>query len=387
MVKIEEIKILFTDNKEIYCPGDDVTGTVSFHVVKPTKVYEIAVVMYGWCETRWTVGSGDDEKVYKGKEEYCLERISLWGDGRQETNVAEGIYQKPFRFRLPSECPSSFKSKRGNVLYIVQFLCNFPGLLSSDKRSGKEIQVQDPMDVTETAELQQGQLQIKDEHTEKDCFFGGRTTFQVDLTLDKSTYAPGDVIHVNGQVFNGCNTHSEFSLVLIQQVTYFGRRKGIFTSGNVKSKDKRIVVSSWKAPKLLAQERKRLQNEATILIPSNTPSSIGLRNCTLIDLEYHLDVQIVGVRGLCPPILKLKRLPVVISNGRCSGNAGVNADIGVSLSTVEVNLPALPHLTTAEAPPPSYDEVVVSRDFQTTAPTVANNSQYYDWSQKAFTYS
>ena len=50
-------------------------------------------------------------------------------------------------------------------------------------------------------------------------------------------------------------------------------------------------------------------------------------------------MQIVGVRGLCPPILKLKRLPVVISNGRGSGNAGVNADIGVSLSTGKCNIP------------------------------------------------
>ncbi|CAK8673681.1 unnamed protein product [Clavelina lepadiformis] len=277
----------------MYNPGDDVTGTISLHAEKEVKMKEVTVLLAGWCETRWVSDSGGDQKVYKAKEEYCSDKLTLWGGKDQEVGIAIGTHQKEFRFQLPTNCPSSYESKNGHVYYMVQVLCKIQGILN-DQWESKRFRVYDKVDLSanrDYAELLLRPLHVDEEQENESCLCLGKATLQADLTFDKSAYAPGDCIYLNGHIFNGCDKALECTFTLKQGATCFGRTSDLISVSELKSKEKSVGLSSWQPPKLTPRETREFKNEEIFTIAENTQAS-GLRNCNLIELEYYIEVSI-----------------------------------------------------------------------------------------------
>ncbi|KAF5296324.1 hypothetical protein FQA39_LY12541 [Lamprigera yunnana] len=100
-------------DKDIYHPGDVVSGRVECTFPSECKINAIRVVFRGrakvyWKEGRYTVYQ--DDKVYFQKESELLE---------SETIFNPGIYNYTFTFALPETLPSSMEETHGNVRYKV----------------------------------------------------------------------------------------------------------------------------------------------------------------------------------------------------------------------------------------------------------------------------
>nr|CAB3223212.1 arrestin domain-containing protein 3-like [Phallusia mammillata] len=406
MGRISNIVIAIANGRDTFQPGKFVEGNVLIKITKAVKICKIIIRMVGKCKTKWKTGSGDNEKSYKGKELYCNLDTVLWGSDQQETQMAAGDFSKPFRFRLPRDCPSTFSTKHGDVWYVLEVVCTFPGIMSVDQEHTLPIRVYDNVNLSadpQTAELVCRPLQIKDEQKEDSCCCSD-VSVTTDVTLDKSAYAPGDTIILNGYIENGCSSPMPYTIVLKQQVICYGTRSDFsFTSsGNLKSKEKTEEVVSWKGQKIPTRSRKVFQNEETMKIPDIVASD--LRNCRLITVGYYLKIKGIMPGSCCDLTFELKKVPIVI--GGRPRFQGPNSSVPPtappldlpSYNTLEPSAPTPGDIVEVkindtEPPPPSYEDSVGNVAYtapsqqEITRDNVPSQTTYYDWSQSAFTYN
>nr|XP_026690174.1 uncharacterized protein LOC100182640 [Ciona intestinalis] len=193
-----------------------------------------------------------------------------------------------------------------------------------------------------------------------------------------------------------------YTMKLKQNVTCFGKRSDFSwtSSGNTKQKEKEFTVAKWKSEPISSNQRRTLRNEATLTIPDVVAT--GLKYCNIIDVTYTLQVYVFIC--LCGATMNLQPMTVTIGSKMSdeteqtqiqaqptapqyefsaylppttSVPASQPSDIvGVSLGPGKVNY---------EPPPPSYGEAMAKDTYNPSAPPAP--TQYYDWSQSAFTYN
>ncbi|XP_078484314.1 arrestin domain-containing protein 3 [Ciona intestinalis] len=412
-----KVAITFTNDKNKYKTGDVVSGNASIEVLEnPTKVLWLKVQMIGFCKVKWTKGSGDDEKTYKGREEYFVKDSFIWGgESQPETSISTGNHLKPFSFTIPHNCPSSFMSRYGDIFYGVQVVYLKPGLLSTEEITALPFMLQNPVDLTSEPRaahffimfatiLQSFFDRYKVQGEQEDsCCCCSKSSAKFDLTTDKAGYVPGDKVIFNGFIDNGSAEPMKYTMILIQNVTCFGKRSdfSLTSSGNTKQKEKEFSVAKWKSEPIPSNQRKTLRNEATLTIPDVVAT--GLYYCNIIDVAYTLQVRCT-LPGLCGASMDLQPMTVTIGSKisdeteqtyiqaqptapqyefsaylrpTTSVPASQPSDIvGVTLEPAKVNY---------EPPPPSYGEVMSKDKSNPSGPPAP--TQYYDWSQSAFTYN
>uniref|UniRef100_A0A3Q2ZQI4 Arrestin C-terminal-like domain-containing protein n=1 Tax=Kryptolebias marmoratus TaxID=37003 RepID=A0A3Q2ZQI4_KRYMA len=135
-LSIFEAKIRYIKANGPFSEGDAITGTVSFHLTKETKVKSASVKAKGDAHVHWTEGSGDDETSYTAHRRYfkdkqffvaenangvtCLCTELVYGNTLIGV-LPKGSHHFKFSLKIPSESmPSSFKGAHGHIVYMLE---------------------------------------------------------------------------------------------------------------------------------------------------------------------------------------------------------------------------------------------------------------------------
>ncbi|XP_006810686.1 arrestin domain-containing protein 1-like, partial [Neolamprologus brichardi] len=93
MGKLQEFTIAFEKNKDVYSPGESISGTVAVKLDQPLQCKAIKVNCNGFCgitnkvyDTAWTM-----------EEQYFNSTISVADKG----TLKEGMHTFPFKFLIP----------------------------------------------------------------------------------------------------------------------------------------------------------------------------------------------------------------------------------------------------------------------------------------------
>ena len=292
---VKEFRIALNQpSQQVFFPGSEVSGTLSF-VVQELKSYNyVAVALHGGACVHWTEtqGTGDNsrEESYTAQQNYVKFEILLWTNQQvPDGKLQPGEYSYPFQFFLPPRLPPSFKGSVGSIKYYVE------GKIGAGVfRFDHQIQVEIP--VVEIVNVGLPQLQVPvQQQTEKKVLFSGQVTMSASLL--RSGYCIGDSISLSATIQNGTRREVKVRAEVHQRVTYHARGRRNYGG--------RGIVAS------VISESMRPQNTSTchleIKVPLLEPTLIS---CSIITVKYLLIVAAV----IPWAINLLAEFPITIGN-------------------------------------------------------------------------
>ncbi|KAI4793446.1 hypothetical protein KUCAC02_032722, partial [Chaenocephalus aceratus] len=93
MGKLQEFNITFDKNKDVYSPGESISGTVSIKVGQLLQCKAIKVNCNGFCG----ITSKENDTAWTLEEQYFNSTISVADKG----TLKQGEHTFPFKFLIP----------------------------------------------------------------------------------------------------------------------------------------------------------------------------------------------------------------------------------------------------------------------------------------------
>ncbi|KAJ4941430.1 hypothetical protein JOQ06_011309 [Pogonophryne albipinna] len=118
MGKLQEFNITFDKNKDVYSPGESISGTVSIKVGQLLQCKAIKVNCNGFCG----ITSKENDTAWTLEEQYFNSTISVADKG----TLKQGEHTFPFKFLIPESAPTSFEGNYGRIIYRVRAFINTP---------------------------------------------------------------------------------------------------------------------------------------------------------------------------------------------------------------------------------------------------------------------
>ena len=111
--------VLNSPPREVYFPGSEVSGILSFELDGPETYKNIQVSLIGEARVSWSESSGSGQnqvnRTYTSNEIYVGLSTIVW------LNEQEGMNSFPFQFQIPADrLPSSFQGSTGWIQYYVE---------------------------------------------------------------------------------------------------------------------------------------------------------------------------------------------------------------------------------------------------------------------------
>lgn len=115
MGKLKNIEIYFDNNKNVYYPGDSLSGNVVLESRGMIKINALKVFIRGIAKVHWTETKtagyrmGNYTEHYRSEIEYICLKQTLIGGRLSNTNehvkefICDGYHVFPFNFNLPNE--------------------------------------------------------------------------------------------------------------------------------------------------------------------------------------------------------------------------------------------------------------------------------------------
>ncbi|ESN96788.1 hypothetical protein HELRODRAFT_163911 [Helobdella robusta] len=105
MGKLESLKIILTNNKSVFCPGDMITGKCVLALKNKINLKTMFICMVGAARVEWTeaTGTGEFETVqfYKSEVVYISVKQILYGNAERSV-LGAGTHEFAFYFALPN---------------------------------------------------------------------------------------------------------------------------------------------------------------------------------------------------------------------------------------------------------------------------------------------
>ncbi|XP_022048384.2 arrestin domain-containing protein 3-like isoform X1 [Acanthochromis polyacanthus] len=252
-----------------FSAGDTISGTVSFILIKDTKVKSVAVKAKGDAHVHWTEGTGDDKKTYTAHRRYFKEKKYCVPEKDSGTVLSKGPHQFQFSFRIPQEdIPSSFMGSSGRIVYLLEASVSrswrFPSSIQKELRFvsksfphiGQALCPQSGSVSKEVGTFSKGQVNLS-------------------ATVNKKACYPGDTLSAFANISNNSSKDVASKFNLLQKTVY---RAG----GNTNVVEKSLFKS--------VGDIIRPNTEATascqVKIPDDTIYTV--HNCEIISVEYYL---------------------------------------------------------------------------------------------------
>ena len=334
---VKEFKITLNEpSQQVFFPGSEVSGTLSFVVQEPKSCNYIQVALHGDAYVHWTEtqGTGDNsrEESYTAQQIYVKFEELLWtrqqvADGK----LQPGQYNYPFQFFLPPQLPSSFKGSVGSIKYYVEGKIG-AGVFRFDQK----IQVEVP--VVEIVNIGFPRLQVPiQQQTGKKVLFSGHVNMSANLL--RTGYCIGDTISPSVTIQNGTKREIKVRAEVHQKVTYHAQ--GCCNYGG------RGIVASVTSEALWPTNTTISHLE--IKVPPVEPT---LTSCSIITVEYFLIVAAV-----IPWAINLQaKFPITIGNVPLQDPNGATGYPPVAAAPPYQTVGPGDEWTTDM--PPSYDSVV-----------------------------
>ncbi|XP_056586856.1 arrestin domain-containing protein 1b [Triplophysa dalaica] len=283
MGKLQEFEITFTNSKVVYNPGESISGTVRVKTNHSLQFKAIKVNCVGSCG----ISSKLNDASWMLEERYLSSTLSV----ADKSTLPAGEHSFPFQFLIPASVPTSFEGPFGKICYKIRAFIDTPRF-SKDYKTQRLFYLLNVLNLNELPDIEQPSCALT---TKKFNYLLVKTgTLMLKASSDLKGYTPGQIIKLSTEIHNksgkdtGCVMAS-----LIQRVMYKTKRT-VF--------DLRPIAEVEGAG---VKAGKHAEWREQIIVPP-LPQS-GLTGCSLIDIEYFIQVSLKSPEALVT-------LPIFIGN-------------------------------------------------------------------------
>uniref|UniRef100_A0A8C2KQY4 Arrestin domain containing 1b n=1 Tax=Cyprinus carpio TaxID=7962 RepID=A0A8C2KQY4_CYPCA len=324
MGKLQEFEITFTNNKVVYNPGESISGTVRIKTGHSLQFKAIKVNCVGSCG----ISSKLNDASWMLEEKYLSSMLSVADKG----TLSAGEHSFPFQFLIPASVPTSFEGPFGKILYQIRAFIDTPRF-SKDYKTQRPFYLLNVLNLNELPDVEQPSCAVT---TKKFNYLLVRTgTLMLKASSDLRGYTPGQVIKLSTEIHNKSGKDTGYVMAsLIQRVSYKTKRP-VF--------DLRPIAQVEGAG---VKAGKHAEWKEKIIVPP-LPQS-GLTGCSLIDIEYFIQVSLKSPEAVVT-------LPIYI------GNIAVNLTPSIPHPIAQgAPVPAMPSLSpvpVVPSAPPAEDDL------------------------------
>ncbi|XP_077418501.1 arrestin domain-containing protein 1a [Vanacampus margaritifer] len=268
MGKIEAFEITFDNRKELYRPGEAITGIVTIKVDQKLPCKAVKVNCNGFCgitnkvnETTWTV-----------EEQYFNNTLSVADKG----TLKQGQHTFPFKFLIPDSAPTSFDGNYGRIVYRIRAFVDTPRF-TKDYSTEKAFYMLDPLNLNTIPDIWGPCSSSVIQDFSYMLLKTG--TVMLKAQIDKKGYTPGQIIQMSTAIHNKSEKNtSNISASLVQRVTYQTKKPTIDVRTIAELEGGRVKAG------------KEMEWKDQIIVPPLPQSSIV--GCDLIKIEYYVKVSL-----------------------------------------------------------------------------------------------
>ncbi|KAM9821514.1 histone-lysine N-methyltransferase EHMT1a isoform 9-T10 [Syngnathus typhle] len=264
MGKIELFQITFDNSKELYTPGESITGAVTIKAGQKLLCKAVKVNCNGFCGITNKV----NETTWTEEEQYFNNTVSVADKG----TLKQGLHTFPFKFLIPESAPTSFEGNYGRIVYRIRAFVDTPRF-SKDYSTAKEFYLLDPLNLNKISDIWGPCSSSVIQEFSYMLLKTGTVTLKAQI--DKKGYTPGQIIQLSAVVHNKSEKRtSNIKASLEQRVTYQTKK----TTHDVR------VIAELEGGQVKAG--KEIEWKEQIIVPPLPQSS--LVGCDLIKIEYYV---------------------------------------------------------------------------------------------------
>ncbi|KAI6188687.1 Arrestin domain-containing protein 2 [Aphelenchoides besseyi] len=292
MVKLKRFDILFNNPERAYFAGQEITGKIVLELAEEKLISEILLELKGRAKTYWTKHSGKSRSHASQNENFFSEQINtnfthaydhrMATDGKSiERVIPAGVHEIPFSYTLPKNLPTSFEGEFGFVRYTCRVILERPW--DFDIVCYCAFTVIGIEDINcDTEALSPAVASDSNYNVTFCCRKQG--TINVELSLSRTGYTPGETILVNGVINNQSQRPIKGSSVQLKQKVNY-RAKTFSGTEHLKTVSR--LIEKREKGEIPAHSEFRWVDEK-IVLPSLTPR---LSRCGIIDVTYVLELE------------------------------------------------------------------------------------------------
>ncbi|XP_019716532.1 arrestin domain-containing protein 1a isoform X1 [Hippocampus comes] len=268
MGKIEAIEITFDNRKELYSPGEYISGNVTIKVGQKLQCKAIKVNCNGFCGITNKV----NETTWTAEEQYFNNTVSVSDKG----TLKQGHHTFPFKFLIPGSAPTSFEGNYGKIVYRLRAFVDTPRF-TKDYSTEKAFYLLDPLNLNKIPDIWGP---CSSSVIQEFSYMLLKTgTVMLKAQIDKKGYTPGQVIQLSTVIHNKSEkTTSNINASLVQRVTYQTRKP---------THDVRVIAELEGGR---VKPGRQMEWKEQIIVPPLPQSS--LVGCDLIRIEYYVKVSL-----------------------------------------------------------------------------------------------
>uniref|UniRef100_A0A1A8IAP6 Arrestin C-terminal-like domain-containing protein n=3 Tax=Nothobranchius kuhntae TaxID=321403 RepID=A0A1A8IAP6_NOTKU len=277
------------NEEDTFSEGDVIVGRVTLELSKETKAQKLFVKAKGDANTHWTKKRGDHTHTYSAHRRYFKLKQLLIPESSEDTVLPEGIHVFNFSFNIPRESmPSSFKGSDGKIVYMLEAKLSRSWRMNSTAQ--KEITF-----ISKSFPNLYSLMSPQVGSTDKKMGVFSKGQVHMDVTVNKTAFAPGESIEIVTQINNSSSRDMTPKFCLEQRAEFHAQ-------GDTRTAS-REVGKMVDVP-IKPQTQQKLK--CVLKIPSEQVTSI--QNCEIIKVEYQLKVYLDISFAFDPEVL----FPVVI---------------------------------------------------------------------------
>jgi hypothetical protein len=293
MGRLKQFYVIYTDDRQVYYPGQLFAGQVFLEISEPVDTRGVRITLHGEAYVHWTEhhssGQSSHTVSYSDREKYIDQCITLWGKEEGDKtgpnpSLPPGIHSFPFSFQLPTGLPSSFERSsnfRAHVRYWVQAVVDRPWKF--DYKTKRPFTVIEYIDINNPVFLSPVRSE-NDKHLCCLCCKSGPLSLQA--SIDRAGYCPGESVMVSATAENLTNREMNGIRAQLLSVT------NVVARGHRRSDRK--VVCEVMGQQLPVRVTDRWQSRP-LVIPPTLPT---IHSCRIIAHSYFIQVCVVVPRGI-----------------------------------------------------------------------------------------
>ncbi|XP_037339405.2 arrestin domain-containing protein 3-like [Pungitius pungitius] len=286
---IKNLNINFNDVKWTgrFSSGDLITGHVSFDLSKETNITLIEVAMAGKANVHWSTGGGGGGKRRRNRRHYAakldffnfksviVQRNSATGGAAK---LQPGTHVYPFTCQLPhGDFPSTFHGVCGQILYTLTVSIHRPWHMTKDfvtelnfvnRINTNQPQLQAPLSGSNSMTLC--------------CLWCVSGPIAMTVSVEKKAFIPGETVKVICDFSNASSRTATPKVVLQQKQICYANNK----------RNKRMVVKNLVCVTGQPVVAHASDVHARILLPVPVLASLTISNCSIIDVDYFIEVSL-----------------------------------------------------------------------------------------------
>ncbi|XP_070759758.1 arrestin domain-containing protein 1a isoform X2 [Enoplosus armatus] len=268
MGKVQEFEITFDKKKEVYTPGESISGTVTIKLGQTLQCKAIKVNCNGFCG----VTSKVNDMAWMAEEQYFNSTVPVADKG----TLKQGEHTFPFKFLIPDSAPTSFEGNYGRIIYRVRAFIDTPRF-AKDYNTEKAFYLLRLLNLNEVPDIWGA---CSSAVTQQFTYMLMKTgTAVLKAQTDKKGYTPGQVIQVMTNIHNQSGkTTGNMAASLMQRVTFEMKRP---------THDVRTIAEVEGG---VVKAGKEVEWKEQIIVPPLPQSS--LVGCELIKIEYYVKVSL-----------------------------------------------------------------------------------------------